>query len=324
VPVIFKFKRMTKKLTARIIIILSTLLLKRNAIESTNVLIDSFPSDILWGSRLGTTNQAKLSDVKALKDSNANRNIVRYPYVAYMYFEEEDEVWRCGGTLIAEDVILTAAHCLPKRDSFYGSVTLGGYESYDNEPQENYRITEIKRHPGYQWNGYIDNDFAVAKIDRCSGVQPVILKNRIGGRKLVDGEALTALGWEDTFNEEGFEEYTTIQESTVRLNYECEPWRSRRSLGTMTDSMLCAISDALPGLASTIPKRGDSGGALLLKGSGPEDDVQIGLVSFGHNKPGRKELVPTVYGSIEVSIPWVTLMTEKLSRCGMQFKKEVQ
>jgi secreted trypsin-like serine protease len=247
----------------------------------------------------------------------------RYPYVAYIYWDEDGAVWRCGGTLIAQDLVLTAAHCLPKSDSFLGTVTLGGYESYNNEPQVNYRIASIVRHPEYSgWTGYPNNDFAIVQLDRCSGVSPVTL-NQPGQLQLVDKELYTVLGWEDTLDAEGYEIYTTIQESMVYLDQSCEPWRSRTTLGTMTDNMMCtsslptdeSLSRHNTTKATTIPKQGDSGGALLLKGTHPKDDIQIGVISFGYDKPGRKKPVPTVYGKVESSYSWIFIASNSLSQC---------
>jgi hypothetical protein len=173
------------------------------------------------------------------EESKSGTYVGRYPYVAYIYLDEDDMVWRCGGTLIAPDVVLTAAHCVPKGNTFFGTVTLGGYESYNNEPQENYRIVSIVRHPEYSgWTGYPHNDFAMVTLDRCAGVPPVTL-HQPGQLQLLDKEFYTVLGWEDTFDEHGYEKYTTIRESAVYLDESCEPWRSLTSLGTMTENMIC-------------------------------------------------------------------------------------
>jgi len=65
------------------------------------------------------------------EESKSGTYVGRYPYVAYIYLDEDDMVW-----------------------TFFGTVTLGGYESYNNEPQENYRIVSIVRHPEYSgWTG---------------------------------------------------------------------------------------------------------------------------------------------------------------------------
>jgi secreted trypsin-like serine protease len=278
------------------------------------------------------------------KESKSETYEGRYPYVAYIYLDEDDMVWRCGGTLIAPDVVLTAAHCVPKGNTFFGTVTLGGYESYNNEPQENYRIISIVRHPEYSgWTGYPNNDFAMVTLDRCAGVPPVTL-HRPGQLQLLDKELYTVLGWEDTFDEHGYEKYATIRESAVYLDESCEPWRSRTSLGTMTENMICtsvSLSTAVSytssnsgnvlssmhsitatsatataaSAAASIPKQGDSGGALLLKGSEPKDDIQIGVISFGYDKPGRKKPVPTVYGKLESSFSWISIASNSISQC---------
>lgn len=268
------------------------------------------------------------------EESKRETKAGRYPYVAYIYLDEDDVVWRCGGTLIAPDVVLTAAHCLPKSNNFFGTVTLGGYESYNNEPQENYRIVSVVRHPEYSgWKGYPNNDFAMVTLDRCASV-PAVTLHQPGQLHLLDMELYTVLGWEDTFDEQGYEKYTTIRESSVYLDESCEPWRSRTSLGTMTENMICTsvslsaasytASNSINLLSSrhttatttaNIPKQGDSGGALLIKGSEPKDDIQIGVISFGYDKPGRRTPVPTVYGKVESSFSWISIASNSISQC---------
>jgi len=281
-------------------------LLRRNSVNSN---LSKWLRSGLYGST--TEISAKASTIQ-----NDDKVAGRYPYVAYIYLDKEDLVWRCGGTLIAQDVVLTAAHCLPKSGTFSGSVTLGGYESYNNEPQENFKINSIVKHPRFSWIGYPDNDVAIVKLDRCSGVQPITLKQP-GGTQLIDNEVFTVLGWEDTLDDQGYEKETTIQESRVRYNKQCEPWRSRKTLGNMTESMLCTSLDERLS-KRVIPKRGDSGGALLIKGQQPKDDVQIGVVSFGYDKPGRKTPVPTVYASVESTFSWILQARNAISQCSTQ------
>ena len=292
-------------------ILLATILHDRYSVK-TEITLERYASQIYRDTSVVPTQSAELLKDATTIYTNNTTETRRYTYVAYIYLEEGGAVWRCGGSLIAEDLVLTAAHCLPGNDYFYGSVTIGGYETYDNEPQKNYKVSGFEIHPDYLANGYPDNDFAIVKLDRCSGTRPVLL-NRTGRDNIVDGAMVTVLGWEDTFNDDGYEQYTTIQESFVYLNQECEPWRSKNNLGTLTDNMLCTSLGVLSKPA--IPKRGDSGGALLIKGDRPEEDVQIGVVSFGYDKPGRKDHVPTVHGNVGAAFHWITGVRDRLSQC---------
>jgi secreted trypsin-like serine protease len=236
----------------------------------------------------------------------------RFPYVAFLYFEQNDKAWRCGGTLIAEDVVLTAAHCIPTHGDHYSSVTLGGIETYDDNAQENFELTSYDIHPHFELEGYPLFDIALVRLDRCSGIKPISL-SRDMLRNADESKHLHVFRWEDTFDEDGYEETTRIRDSAVPLDRQCDPWRSRTDLGTLRSSHICTATTNLdPSLA---PTRGDSGGALIIKGRNANDDVQVGVVSFGYSKKSSKNRVPTVHSNVETSYNWIDTTKENISQC---------
>jgi secreted trypsin-like serine protease len=76
-----------------------------------------------------------------------------------------------------------------------------------------------------------------------------------------------------------------------------EHYNQRPYYVSITSTMICARA---PGKDSC---DGDSGGPMILKGASWEQDVQIGLVSFGH-KCGKPKL-PGVYHRISESTTWI-------------------
>ncbi len=55
--------------------------------------------------------------------------------------------------------------------------------------------------------------------------------------------------------------------------------------------------------------KGDSGGALVLKGVNGHDDVQVGIVSFGSPDCGNG--LPGVYTRVEPYMPWIIRNIQK-------------
>ena len=93
----------------------------------------------------------------------------------------------------------------------------------------------------------------------------------------------------------GFLKEVAITETDVNL---CrQNYNQRPHYVAITDTMICARA---PKKDSCV---GDSGGPMLLKGSRYEEDVQVGIVSFGQ-KCGRAKL-PGVYHRISESADWI-------------------
>ncbi len=103
----------------------------------------------------------------------------------------------CTGTLIAADVVLTAAHCVEgERGGFIGD-TEGTFEVNG----QTYGTTKITVHPNYDPNNFgAGNDIAIMKLDRpVNGITPVEI-NRVVPQI---GQILTLVGFGETGSSTG-------------------------------------------------------------------------------------------------------------------------
>ena len=205
--------------------------------------------------------------------------------------------------MIADDIILSAAHCWENFDG----VDLGRHNVKDpDEDYERFNIEKFVTHPGYvdknKPGAAFNNDFMIIKLYGWSkkatlqmNTDPVMPKAN---------KELTVMGWgvADNINKLPSE---VLKEVTVNAmtNNQC---RTRNGfiggkkvslLGRITNNMLCAQDkneDAC---------QGDSGGPLIEKGLLPRLDKQVGVVSWGMGC--AHEVFPGVYARISSQMSWI-------------------
>ena len=212
----------------------------------------------------------------------------RYPYAASL-LETSTLSPVCGGTLIAPDVVLTAGHC----SGYFDSVQVGRHDigahlsptligpgfGQVRAPGDHLVVESHVSHPDY--GNVIMNDLGLAKLYGRTDVPYVRVNNR---RNVPSGESeLRVMGWGVTQEGDSDTASPTLREASVTSmsNARCD-----RSQGTyqgdivsyegyIGDNMLCALGSDRDAC------QGDSGGPLIYTGSKAEEDVQVGIVSWG-------------------------------------------
>lgn len=94
----------------------------------------------------------------------------------------------CGGSLVAPNVVLCAAHCA----EFVDAVQIGRFDLDKNEDFEEFTVIEKRIHSGYDPVAQ-DNDFMVLKLSGSSTYSPIILDD--GEANLEKGTDLIVMGW---------------------------------------------------------------------------------------------------------------------------------
>jgi secreted trypsin-like serine protease len=118
------------------------------------------------------------SSSRIIGGKNADKG--RYPYYAYIEVQTEEETFFCSATLIWEDVLLSAAHCVV--DIEQRGFTITGMEAYiglhDQGSPEDSEIREISigvPHPSYDMETE-ENDILIFKLKTSVlTVYPVLL-----------------------------------------------------------------------------------------------------------------------------------------------------
>ena len=187
----------------------------------------------------------------------------------------------CGASLVAPNVVLTAAHCGP-----ISSVRIGRYDkSAQNENYESFVVIENLYHPNYNGDTSIDYDYLLLRLYGKSSYTPVVLDN--GEVPLTAGNDVIAIGWGTTSSGGSASDILLEVELDLTSTASCQ------NVYSISDRMVCASRDGKDSC------QGDSGGPLIDKAT----SKQIGVVSFGSGcaQPGY----PGVYAKVQDQIGWI-------------------
>lgn len=190
----------------------------------------------------------------------------------------KDGQFMCGGSLIALDVVVTAAHC----SDYVDTAKIGLYSQYDDSVAESIPICDKVSHPAYGKSGSAD-DICLLRLCQKSELANTGATTNAKIIRLNDdpnlptaNQILTVTGWGAT--SEGGSLATNLQQ--VNVNYitpaECGTIYS----SALTQSMLCA--GVLAGGKDAC--QGDSGGPIIVEGSNNDYDTLVGIVSWGIGK----------------------------------------
>jgi len=220
----------------------------------------------------------------------------RYPYFTAVRFYTANgaRYSSCGGSLIAKDIILCAAHCYNSANFNLASsfvrvgientlVTTGYYQAY---------MEKVIPHPSYN-SATFKNDVLVIKLKTAiTQVAPVALNTNsavpaVGAAEIVFGFGTTSFG--------GTSSNVLLEVGQNAVSYTtCNNY-----YGNIFDAgMICSYS------AGKDSCQGDSGGPLILGGSSSAaTDIQVGIVSFGDGC--AKIGVPGVYTRVSYYTAWI-------------------
>lgn len=205
----------------------------------------------------------------------------------------------CGGSLIARDVVLTAAHCGVGRIS----AVLGRHDVNDGDGEVLSIRGEVP-HPEYS-DELVDNDFMLVFLEGTPTANNIITVKLNSDPSFPNaGQDMTVMGWGDTDPRDGLDFQTP---SNVLMNVdvayisneECEAADGvvGSYSGLISESEMCART------AGRDSCKGDSGGPLIVRGDDGATDVQVGVVSWGFGC--ALDPYPGVYARVSHAYEWI-------------------
>ncbi|XP_019518581.1 PREDICTED: cathepsin G-like [Hipposideros armiger] len=207
-----------------------------------------------------------------------------HPYMAYLLTESPRGLSTCGGFLVREDFVMTAARCLGS--PMY--VILGAHNIRRQErTQQNISVLTAITHPGYNEQNNL-NDIMLLQLQNGARlnrfVRPVALPQ--SQARLCAGAVCTVAGWGLVTRNRRTDTLREVQ-LTVQKDEECssrfDVYNGRRQI---------CVGDRRQGKTTF---RGDTGGPLVC------NNVAQGVVSYGR----RRGSPPAVFTRIARFLPWI-------------------
>ncbi|XP_044258985.1 serine protease snake-like isoform X2 [Tribolium madens] len=223
-----------------------------------------------------------------------------FPHMALLGFEEAsgNVTSICGGTIISDRFILTAAQCFSQNGITRINVKIGVTNVNETDHKQELNVLQTIAHTNYDSFSFY-NDIALVKLEKPIELNSYARPACLYTEKSISVEKGIATGWGIT----SFPSHSqSDQLNKVELVFVSNELCNKTYDGfVVDDSQLCAGS----GKDEKDTCQGDSGGPLQIYHEG--DDILcmydvVGITSFGQFDCG---LAPGVYTRVSHYIKWI-------------------
>ncbi|CAL9690561.1 unnamed protein product [Knipowitschia caucasica] len=203
----------------------------------------------------------------------------------------------CGGFLIQEDFVLTAAHCTSVTPM---TVVLGAHNITNKKErsQQSIQVDEYIQHPHY--SGGFEFDIMLLKLKKKAKLNEFVQTIALPKKDKITTalKECSVPGWGKMHPSEGSPASGVLREAeeTIQFNFECKNiWQQFFN----SQHMICTKFNETGGSLCN----GDSGGPLICK------NKPLGITAFTKLGNCNDQKYPHVFTKISSFLPWIKKVT---------------